>query len=316
MSVPRVLVTGACGFLGKSTVRTFLGGNYHIYALDLPKAFRSLPSDLLEDQRVELIQTDLNNESLEAEIPANIDYVVHLAGLASVRESIARPADYQRINVDGTVRLLDALRTKNIKKLVFSSSASVYGHLSSSVLDETDPVGPMSPYAQSKLSAEKEVVRLGQKHGFNTVILRFFNIYGPEQSLEATGIVNAFIKSILDENRVVIYGSGSRTRSLIHVRDCAHALKLACTSNTPPGIVINICSPRSSSVKSVADRLIEVYCKSDVQIEYRESPFPTPEKSGCSGKLARELLGFSPSISLNNGLTETFQYHLEARKSR
>jgi len=304
-----VLITGACGFLGKSVMRLFLDSDYHVIALDLPSSQQLIPAELAENSSLDFIAADLNDKNLEKILPSQIDYVIHLAGLASVKESIENPVDYETVNVQGTVNLLNACKNLSLSKFVFSSSASVYGSCSSIDLEETDSLNPLSPYAKSKALAETHVRDLGREFGFSVLILRFFNIYGPGQNLNDQGIVNTFIKSILTENRIEIHGKESRTRSLIHVHDCARAILLSCETNTPSEAVINVCDSHSASVREVANILIECSRNSEIRLDYIEPDFPLVHASGCTGRLALDLLGFSTEISLEDGLRETFQYY-------
>jgi nucleoside-diphosphate-sugar epimerase len=301
-----VLITGACGFLGLQTTRLFLSDGYHVILLDLPRAIDSCPLDIVNHEQSESISLDLVLD--EIHLPDSIDYVVHLAGLASAPDSFERPADYEQVNVQGTINILNALKGKSIRKFVFASTASVYGPHSTERLDESNPVNPSSPYAKSKAQAEIHVRKIGEDLGFVSVILRFFNIYGPGQKIEEPGIVTTFIRSMLTEQRIVIIGEGKRTRSFIHVRDCARAIHLSCTEPTDRSTTVNICADTSTSIKEIAELLILSSQRDDICIEHKPADSRLAQRSGCSGNLARTLLCFEAQIPLLEGLKETYDF--------
>ncbi|MFW9964004.1 MAG: NAD-dependent epimerase/dehydratase family protein [Candidatus Sifarchaeia archaeon] len=303
-----VLITGACGFLGVVVTELFLQQGSHITALDLPNAIEKMPSDLVENPRLHTLPADLLNDDFKSELPSQIDYVVHLAGLAAAGESFKNPDLYEQVNSVGTRILLNALEAHAIKKFILSSTAAVYGKESSDNTDEDVSLNPLSPYARSKVLAEQSVLKQGKSSGFNTVILRFFNIYGPGQRMGQSDIITLFIRSILEEGKIVILGDGSRTRSFIHVRDCARAILLSCTADTGDSAIINVCSEDSTSIIELAEKLIQFSGRKDILIEYKQQDDPFVMKSGCTGTAAQTLMGFRPQIPFELGLSETYEF--------
>jgi UDP-glucose 4-epimerase len=302
-----VLITGACGFLGLATTELFLKQGYDVTVLDLPDVLQRMPPKLAENPGLQSLAVDLVNDDFKSKLPERIDFVVHLAGLASARESFKHPNQYERVNVDGTKALLDALKDHKLSKFVFSSTAAVYGTESSDNTDENTPMDPKSPYAKSKMLAEQIVTKQGKSHGFKTVILRFFNIYGSGQKLEHSGIVSLFIRSMIDNGKIEIIGDGSRTRSFIHVQDCARAILLSCSVKTDDHIVVNVCGEDSTSIEDLAKELVKVSGRTDIVIEYTPKEDQLIMKSGCTGNVAKTLLGFTPQISLTEGLRNTYR---------
>lgn len=312
----RVLITGACGFLGQFALRLFLNNNYHVFALDLPDTSQLLASDIAANDYFQFIGANLLDENLSSLLPHDMDYVVHLGGLASVRDSFDHPADYHNVNVNGTINLLKVCMYLSICKFIFASSAAVYGPNSTDTMAESEPLNPSNPYAKSKVDAEHHIEHLGKKYGFDTVILRFFNIYGPGQKLDGPGIVPAFIRSMHIDNKIEIFGDGKRTRSFIHAQDCAEAILLSCTELTGSSVVLNICAESSTSIQEVAEILIQSSGRDDIQIDNIPLDMKPAEKSGCSGKLAKSLLGFTPEISIRTGLKETYNSFVSVDSSK
>jgi UDP-glucose 4-epimerase len=303
-----VLITGACGFLGQATTELFLKHGYVVTVLDLHSVVQELPTELAKNPRLRTLAVDLVNDDFQSQLPSRIDFVVHLAGLTSVKESFEQPNKYERVNIGGTKTLLNALKDRKIQKFIFPSSASVYGVESTDNTDENTPLNPKSPYARGKVIAEQSVAHQGKTFDFKTVVLRFFNIYGPGQKFDDSGIVSIFIRSMIEHGNIVIIGDGSRTRSFIHVQDCARAILLSCTATTGDNAIINVCGEKSTTIKELAETLIQSSGRDDIVIEYKPNDDQLVMKSGCSGKVAMTLLGFTPQVPLAEGLGETYRF--------
>ncbi len=298
-----ILVTGGLGFLGIPTVRMLQEKGYEVTILDIIDS-RHIPTDVSKD--VKYIKCDLVTDSIE-ETLGEIDCVIHLAGLTSVPESFSTPRRYEQVNVIGTINLLEACNEVGISRFILASTAAVYGFTRSEANEEKHLLQPLSPYGISKLAAEKYTQVLCERYKIQSLILRFFNIYGPNQPLSQSGIITAFMKQIRDGKNITIFGSGNRTRSFIHVRDAARALVYGCEVKKISQQIINICGEKPIRVKELAQTILEISDTNDIEIEFTEALFELIPRSHCSGKSAFNALGFKPEISIRDGLKEMWE---------
>lgn len=215
-----------------------------------------------------MIKEDLNDVDLD-EILNGADYVFHLAALASVPESVEKPLFSNAVNLDGTLKLLVACKNNNVKKVVFSSSAAVYGQNPNMPLKESEPYMPTSPYAVQKASSELYLKAFHESYGLNAVSLRYFNVFGPKQNINSSyaAVIPNFISALLTGKQPIIYGDGQQTRDFIYVKDIVKANILACESNYNG--VVNIASGKGLSVNQLYSIIKEVL-GSDVDPVYEE----------------------------------------------
>ncbi|MHA2142396.1 MAG: NAD-dependent epimerase/dehydratase family protein [Candidatus Thorarchaeota archaeon] len=302
MTKKSVLVTGALGFLGSVTVENLIQNGYSVWGMDLAG------SEILNDFKTDsftFIEGNILDDNLAEALPENLDYTIHLAGIASATESHTHPELYRQINVDGTLNILRLSHSLGVQRFVFSSSAAVYGQTTSAVISETHALQPLNPYGQSKKDAENIIRRYCIQNDLETVILRFFNLYGPSQPMRQDGIVPSFVNSIHDGKNIVVFGNPERTRSFVHVSDAAQAILLACEMNSAANQTFNICSSESISIDNLAKLILEVSGRNDIEIVYRESDVELANHSTCLGDLARELLGFEAKQGLIQGLRDS-----------
>jgi len=207
-----VLVTGALGFLGRTAIQMLVDSNYFVWGLDLPGT--EIPPVLknLESTRFKFIEGNILNDGLIERIPKNIDCVIHLAGLAAVEKSFDESDIYEKVNVEGTVRILEACKSRGIKRFILSSSAAVYGNTGEYPITEDQNLAPLNPYGRSKVLAEEKVSILGAEFNLETICLRFFNIYGPGQPLGQSGLIPSFINSIKSGEDLIGVSSYSRLK--------------------------------------------------------------------------------------------------------
>lgn len=296
----RFLVTGGAGFLGAALANRLAAGGHLVVALD----------DLSNgdagrlDPRVSFTQGDVDNVPLLWSLLRDVDCVYHLAARVSVPQSILYPREYARVNVGGTVGLMEAMRDTGVRRVIFTSSGAVYGHQSRQPVCEKDTPHPDSPYAVSKWAAEQYVRTIGDLWGLETVALRIFNAYGPGQSLPVSHapVVPRFLQGALTGGSIIIFGDGSQSRDFVFVDDVVDALVTAATTTGLGHAVINIGRGRETTVSELI-RHVERVAGRPVSVIYN------PEKSGGVPRLtadierARELLTFEPRIDLESGLT-------------
>jgi UDP-glucose 4-epimerase len=233
----------------------------------------------------------------------DVDCVYHLAARVSVAQSVLHPREYNRVNVGGTVSLMEAMRDTGVRRVVFTSSGAVYGRQERLPVCESDTPHPDSPYAVSKWSAEQYIHTIGELWGLETVALRIFNAYGPNQSLPMSHapVIPRFLQQAITGGSMVLFGQGQQTRDFVYVDDVLEALVRSATAEAVNRGIINIGSGRETSISKLVDLVAEVTGNSINLIN-------NPSRSGgvprlvADISLARELLGFEPQVDLKEGL--------------
>jgi len=296
------LITGGAGFLGTALCNRLARQGHTVRALD--DCSTGDPSGLA--QQVEFFKGDVNDKPLLWTLLRDIDCVFHLAALVSVPESSLFPSEYNRINVCGTVNLMEAIRDTKVGRIVFASSGAIYGKLDHIPYKETDELLPGSPYAVSKLAAEYYIKEISNEAGVEAVILRIFNAYGPGQRIPLSHppIIANYLLHAITNGSIVIHGDGTQTRDYVYVDDVVNALV---TSSTATGVdqqTINIGSGVETSVLELV-RLVR-----DVTQRRPEEIF-NPHKSGGTSRMvadiskAYEKLNYLPMTPLTAGLRLT-----------
>lgn len=253
----KVLVTGGCGFIGSHLVELLVAEGAQVSVIDnFSTGKRENLADIAD--RVRIIHSDITDASACIKASEGQDIIFHLAALTSVNESMIKPADYFRVNIQGTCNMLEAARINGVKRFVFSSSAAVYGN-KDGVCSEDDSCAPTSPYGFSKLIGEQLCRQYCQCFGINSICLRYFNVYGPRQdpASEYAGVVSKF-KECLHHNRpITIFGDGLQTRDFVPVAEIARAnmmlglLPAACMQAQP----CNIATGKSINLHELIDML-------------------------------------------------------------
>jgi len=298
------LITGAAGFLGSSLANHLAREGHQVRGLD--DLSTGDPKVLSPD--VHFTRGDVSDRPKLWTLLQDVDVVYHLAARVSVQESILYPRDYNAANVGGTVALMEAMRDVGVKRVVLASSGAVYGDMADGSLKEKDTPNPRSPYAVSKLSAEYYVRTIGELWKMETVSLRIFNAYGPNQHLPPSHppVVLHYLKQALRGGTLVAHGDGSQTRDYIYVDDVVSAMVAASTAPNINGLVINVGSGVETSIKDLIRTVLNVTdSKSNVVYNTQTSGGVSRMKADLT--LAKEKLRFVPSIKLEEGLRLTVQ---------
>jgi nucleoside-diphosphate-sugar epimerase len=237
-----------------------------------------------------------------------VDYVIHEAALASVPRSIADPISTNEVNISGTLNVLVAARDAGAKRVVFAASSSAYGDHPSLPRVETQPPRPLSPYAVSKLAGEYYCQTFTALYGLETVPLRYFNIFGPRQNADSpySGVLSVFIKSYLHQQAPTIFGDGEQTRDFTFVENTVDATLRACTAPAAAGRVINVGTGERHSLNETVELLNEIFGRSIVP-HYGPVRAGDVRESHADITLARELLGYQPHVSFEDGLRRTVE---------
>jgi len=295
------LVTGGAGFIGRHLVAKLLHDQHEITIFDnFSSSSKNDITHLLEDG-VGLVTGDILDYDLLLKSMPNYDFVIHLAAQTSVSQSVANPKTTADIIVDGTVNVLKSCVKTNVKNLIFSSSAAVYGNSLNTLLSENSQLSPLSSYGASKLVAEYNLRAFSKLFDLNCISLRLFNVYGNGQSSEA-GVIRKFLKNISKEAPLEIFGDGTQTRDFVHVSDVIQAFYCAIKNiEAKRGEVYNIGSGSATSINELASLLISSKEK-DPQVIHKPALEGEIKDSKADISLAENNIGYSPQIQLSDGL--------------
>lgn len=257
MSDSPVLLTGGAGFIGSHLADALLDKGYRVRVLDnLSTGKRAnLP---LQHERIELIEGDVADAALLQRCMAGCRAVVHLAAVASVQASVDDPVSTHQSNFIGTLNVCEAMRMHGVKRVLFASSAAVYGNNGEGqAIDEDTPKAPLTPYAVDKLASEQYLDFYRRQHGLEPVVLRFFNIFGPRQdpSSPYSGVISIFAERAQQGLPITVFGDGEQTRDFVYVGDLVAVLMQALEQpGVEPGAV-NVGLNRATSLKQLLDEL-------------------------------------------------------------
>jgi UDP-glucose 4-epimerase len=221
----RVLITGGAGFIGSHVTESLLAQGHEVTVLDDLSTGKT--ENLAQHERLEFIRGDITNPGPVLETVSGKDAVIHLAAVASVDASVADPMATHRVNLEGTIRLLQAAKGAHVPRFVYASSAAVYGDVSLLPINEEAAKNPLSPYAADKLAGEQYLAHFHRQKWIDGVALRFFNIFGPRQdpSSPYSGVINIFAKHAVNGSVVTVQGDGTQTRDFVFVEDVAEIVR-------------------------------------------------------------------------------------------
>ena len=298
-----VLVTGGAGFIGSHLVDKLVSNGVEVKVLDnLSTGNLNNIRRHLDSGKVEFIEGDLRDPAIVKKAVSGVSHVVHLAAIISVTFSTENPAVTYDVNTSGTLGLLQASALAGVKRFVFVSSCAVYGEPVFLPVTESHPANPISPYADSKLKAEQHCIDFHQKGALESVVLRFFNVYGPRQGLnDYSGVITKFINNLKSGQPLIIYGDGSQTRDFVNVSDVVDAIAASLNSNKAQGEIIHVGTGKPTSINELAQTLSKL-ANTQVGIEYKEARVGEIKHSYADISKASRLLGYRPRILLEKGL--------------
>jgi len=300
----KFLVTGGAGFLGTALANQLATDGHTVNVLD--DLSKGDASDLHPD--VAFTKGDVDNIPLLWSLLQEVDCVYHLAARVSVAQSMLHPRDYNRVNVGGTVSLMEAMRDTGVRRVVFTSSGAIYGRQPDQPVHETNAPHPDSPYAVSKWSAEQYIHTIGELWQIETVALRIFNAYGPRQSLPISHapVVPRFMQQAATGGSIVLFGNGAQSRDFVYVTDVVNAMISAATAQKVNRQVINIGSGVETTIDELVTEIEKVTGKSVNRLLNREKTGGVPRLVADISR-ARSLLDFEPVVSLPEGLERMLQ---------
>lgn len=303
MKDQKVLVTGGAGFIGSHLAGELAKENEVIIIDDLSTGTLENIRELIKKENVNFIKGSITDCDILKENFKDIDFVFHLAALASVPESIKDPMACNSVNINGTLNVLMASRDNRVKKVIYTSSCAVYGDPEVMPVSETSPLNPKSPYAVAKLTGEYYCNVFRDIFNLPVISLRYFNVYGPRQNpmSEYAAVVPKFISNVMKDKPPIIYGDGLQTRDFVFVKDVVRANILAALSEESGSF--NIGSGISTSIAGLAETIIRVFGK-DIEPVHREQR--TGEIRNSLADISKACaLGYAPEYSLEEGLRET-----------
>jgi UDP-glucose 4-epimerase len=297
----QALVTGGAGFIGSNVVRLLIEEGHEVAVLDnLLSGYRR---NLDPFPQVDFIEGDIRNPETVARATEGVQVIFHLAASVGNTRSIEHPVEDSEINIIGTLRLLEAARHAGIEKIVYSSSAGIFGELKTLPIREDHPVEPDSPYGASKLAAEKLCLAYAKLYDLETICLRYFNVFGLNQRYDAYGnVIPIFAHRLVDGQPLIIFGDGEQTRDFVSVRDVARANYQAALSNGISG-AFNVASGTQVTINHLAELMLEV---SGIhgEVEYGPPRQGDVRHSLADISAARETFGYVPTVGLEEGLVE------------
>ncbi len=298
----KFLVTGGAGFIGSNICKKLVSQGCFVRVVDnLLTGKKSNLEDIID--KIEFIEADMGDEKVARAVMKDIDIVLHHGALPSVPRSVEDPAATHKHCVDATFILLLAARNAGIKRFIFASSSSVYGDTPTMPKVETMLPMPLSPYAVGKLAGEYYCSVFHKVFGLETISLRYFNVFGPQQdpTSQYAAAIPAFVTSILNDKQPTVFGDGLQSRDFTYVDNVAEANLLAARAQKTNGEVLNIASSNAVTVNETIDMINELLGK-NIKPVYTE-PRPGDVKHSLADiNAAKNLIGFKPQVSFKQGL--------------
>lgn len=306
------LVTGGGGFIGSNIVDRLLREGHKVKVIDnfLTGHIENLHSSL---DQIELYQKDIRDMEAIRPLVKGVDYVLHQAALPSVARSVADPISSHQVNTTGTLNLLIAAKEAKVKRFVLASSSSVYGANPQLPKQETMPYAPLSPYASNKVTAELYCKNFHHLFGLPTVMLRYFNVFGPRQdpNSQYAAVIPKFITALLKAEAPTVYGNGEQSRDFTYIENVVSANLQAATSPAAVGQICNIgCGQRTSLNQLLA--ILKKLTNSRQDAAYTDPRPGDVRHSLADISRAEELLAYQPRVDLEEGLALTVDYWKKA----
>jgi UDP-N-acetylglucosamine/UDP-N-acetyl-alpha-D-glucosaminouronate 4-epimerase len=304
------VVTGGGGFIGSHIVEELLRRNETVRVIDNFSTGKR--ENLRAFQAAQIIEADISQDKNLIDHLKGADYVIHQAAIPSVPKSIIDPLRSHQANVNGTLQLLIAARDAGVRRVVYASSSSLYGDSPTLPKHEGMMPNPLSPYGAQKLFAEMYCQVFTKAYRLETVSLRYFNVFGPRQDATSqySGVLALFIPAVLEGRRPTIHGDGLQSRDFTYVKNVVNANLLACTAPGVGGQVFNIACGDRITLNSMLQQINKITGK-DIQPIYGDNRAGDIKHSQADITRAKELLGYEPKASFEEGLRHTIEWYRE-----
>jgi UDP-glucose 4-epimerase len=304
--VSRVLVTGGGGFIGSNLVRALLDAGHDVRVLD---NFSTGNRANLNDLGVEVVEGELRSYERVHNAVRGVEVVFHLGALGSVPRSVQDPLTSSAVNIEGTLNVLLAARDEGVRRVVYSSSSSVYGTRRELPVTEDQSPDPLSPYGVAKLAAERYCVSFSRVYeSFEAVVVRYFNVFGPRQSplSQYAAVIPLFITAIHSGRPIRIDGDGGQRRDFTYVSNVVEGTMLAANADAVSGRIFNVAASSPVSVNDVADTIGRILGK-EVTKTHAPPRAGDIRDSWADITAARGALAWEPSVGLEEGLQRTIE---------
>jgi nucleoside-diphosphate-sugar epimerase len=307
----RFLVTGGAGFIGSNICRKLVSQGCFVRVVDNLLTGKKSNLSAIAD-RIEFIEADMGDPVVARQAMKEIDVVLHQGALPSVPRSVDDPAATHKHCVDATFTLLLAARDAKVKRFVYAASSSAYGDTPTLPKVETMPVNPLSPYAAAKLMGEYYCSVFSKVFGLETVSLRYFNVFGPQQdpTSQYAAAIPAFVTSILKDKSPTVYGDGEQSRDFTYVDNVVEANLLAARAKRVAGEVVNIACGEAITVNAIIKMINELVGKS-VKPIYAPSRKGDVKHSLADITASKKLLGYKPVVGFKKGLEKAIKWYSE-----
>ena len=301
------LVTGGAGFIGSHLAEELVARGQRVRVVD--SLITGKRHNLQHLPSVEFIEGDLSEPALAERAVEGIDYVLHQAAIPSVPRSVKDPVTSNRANIDASLNVLVAARDARVKRVVYAGSSSAYGDTPTLPKREDMPPSPLSPYALQKLVAEQYCQMFTRLYGLETVTIRYFNVFGPRQDPGSpySGVISLFSTALLEGRQPVIYGDGEQTRDFTYVANVVDGVLRACEAPHASGEVINVATGGRISLNELLKTMNRIVGTS-LDAIYKEPRHGDVRDSQADISKAKRLLGYEPSVGLEDGLRRTLDW--------
>lgn len=307
----KYLVTGGAGFIGSNIVKKLVEMGHEVRVLDNLSTGRIKNLEPFLN-KIEFFGGDFTDLEVAKKAVREVDYVIHQGAIPSVPRSIDDPIKTNSANVQGTLNMLIASSYEKVSKFVYAASSSAYGDISEDIAkEESMPTSPKSPYAIQKLTGEMYCQTFHKLYGLETVCLRYFNVFGPNQDPDSaySAVIPLFIKKMLKGESPVINGDGTISRDFTFVDNNVEANIRACESPSEcSGEVINIACGEQISLNDLVDKINEIL-GTNIKPIYKEERQGDIKRSLANIRKAKDLLNYKPLVSFDEGLKKTIEFY-------
>lgn len=302
----KVLITGGAGFIGSHLTEKLLASRMEVRVLDNLSTGKR--ENLPANSSLEFVEGDIQDAQVVNRCVDGVGAVVHLAAVASVQASIDQPLETHRTNFDGTLNLLEASRVHGVKRLLYASSAAIYGDAATVPVSEDTVPNPLSPYAVDKLSGEYYLRYYFTKFGLPATSFRFFNIYGPRQdpSSPYSGVISIFVNRLQQNLPVTLFGDGSQTRDFVYVADLADLLARAVNGQDGVGGVFNVGTGTRYSLLQLLEYLEKLSGRKIVR-QHVAARLGDIQHSCADVSRLKRFFGSAPATPFDQGLKQLLE---------